>query len=78
MEEAFELPVRYNNSDLLFSAALQTSQYSHRILVSLENEVLVFEPDEERNYRVITQNVEANTNISLVRAIAEAIESAFK
>ncbi len=62
----------------MFPATLQASQYSHRILVSMDNQVIIFEPDEERNYRAILQDADTNVNIALVQSIALAIESVFK
>ncbi|OQP52494.1 hypothetical protein [Niastella populi] len=53
MEESFEIPVTYKNKEFIFTAVLQRSGYSYRIVVNLEEISICFEPDEERNFRVV-------------------------
>ena len=80
MEETFELPVMYENREILFPAELQQTGYTHRFRVEVAGQDVFFEPDEERNYRAVV-NVETETNeISrdLLQAIAATIESLVK
>lgn len=53
MEESFEIPITYNNTELIFPAVLQRTGYSYRIIVNLQETSICFEPDEERNFRVL-------------------------
>ncbi|HEX5024768.1 MAG TPA: hypothetical protein VFV68_05820 [Agriterribacter sp.] len=79
MDEMFDLPVHYNNKALLFPSRLQSWGYSHRILVTVGNYVLIFEPDEERKYRALG-NAEQTAEIPdslLIEAIASTIETIF-
>ena len=53
MQESFELPVQFRDKTVLLPAELTAWGYSHRILVTLEEQVIIFEPDEERHYRAL-------------------------
>ena len=79
MDEMFDLPVQHNNKALLFPSQLQSWGYSHRILVTVGNYVVIFEPDEERKYRALG-NGEQTGDIPdsfLIQAIAQTIETIF-
>ena len=51
MDEDFELPVNINGTEKIFQAKFLRSGYSYKIEVGTGEEVLLFEPDEERNWR---------------------------
>jgi hypothetical protein len=53
MEENFEIAVTYKNTELIFPAVLERVGYSYRIVVKLDETLICFEPDEERNFRVV-------------------------
>jgi hypothetical protein len=53
MEDNFEISLTYNNKEYIFPAELQRTGYSYRIVVNVEETMLCFEPDEERNFRVV-------------------------
>ena len=53
MEESFEIPVTYKNIEHIFPAELQRVGYSYRIVVQMNETMICFEPDEERNFRVV-------------------------
>jgi len=53
MEESFEISLTYKNAELVFPAVLQRVGYSYRIVVSMGETLICFEPDEERNFRVV-------------------------
>jgi hypothetical protein len=78
MNESFELPVQLHNETIMLPAALQSWGYSHRILVTVDDQEIVFEPDEERNYRALVPGREKALEPELLKAIAEGIETAFK
>jgi hypothetical protein len=77
MTEPFELPVIYINELLHFTSRLLVYGYTHKIQVDVNGIELLFEPDEERNYRAIlvSSDVQNTHKIDkeLVKAIAEAI-----
>jgi len=52
MDEEFEIPVVYNNQQYHFKARLlQLGAYTDKIQVNVNGTEVLFEPDEERNYR---------------------------
>lgn len=80
MDEEFEIPVLYNNQMLLFKAKLLIlGSYTHKIQVDVYGTEVLFEMDEERNYRahIDPTNTDAleKANIYLLKEIALAIES---
>lgn len=78
MNESFELPVQFGEETIVVPAELTTWGYSHRILVTLEGQVIIFEPDEERHYRALLAEGQKPPALAMVKAIAESIESIFK
>lgn len=78
MNESFELPVQFKDKTILLPAELTIWGYSHRILVTWEEQSIIFEPDEERNYRAIIEDAEKPPALEVVKAIAESIEAIFK
>lgn len=75
MPESFELPVQFKDKTILLPAELQIWGYGHRIVVTLDGQAIVFEPDEERNYRAIISNGEKPPALEMIKAITESIES---
>ena len=77
MQESFELPVQFRNKTIVLPAKLTSWGYSYRILVTLEDQVIIFEPDEERHYRALLAEGQRPPPPEMVKAIAESIESVF-
>lgn len=77
MYDEFELPVLYNNNELLFPAQLQQWGYSHRFRVDVYGTEVFFEPDEEKCYRALIhpENLSRQITVELLQAIAESIET---
>lgn len=82
MEEEFELPVTFNNAALSFPARLLKYGYSYKLEVDIEGTKMLFEPDEERNWRALLTEEDINANkkisIDLLQAIASSIEEIIK
>ena len=82
MDEEFELPVWFNNTELNFRARLLNYGYSYKLEVDVEGSQIFFEPDEERNWRAIIayEELAANKKISadLLKAIAFSIDEILK
>lgn len=53
MEEDFSIEVSYNGKVLAFPARLSAAGYIHKFLVVINGIEVIYEPDEERNYRAI-------------------------
>ena len=78
-DNSIEIPVTYKGEDLSFPAELLMSGYTHKIQVEVDGQIIMFEPDEERNYRVVLNagqlEKETKLDVGLLKAIAEVIES---
>lgn len=75
-DESFELPVEYEGGELLLPAKLVRRGYGYKIHVEVDSHEIIFEPDEERNWRAVMDNSPVAKNISLgiIQAIIEALE----
>ena len=56
--DIFELPVEYHGKKLLLPAELLPMGFTHKIKVTVEGVDVLFEPDEERNYRAMAIDTE--------------------
>ena len=82
MEEQFQLPVTFNNKELTFPARLLNYGYSYKLEVDIDGIKVLFERDEERNWRALIsyEDIMANKKLSvdLLKAIVSSIEELFK
>jgi hypothetical protein len=82
MEENFSLPVIFENKALTFPAKLLNYGYSSKLQVEVNGTQVLFEPDEERNWRALISFEELQKNkkldSNLLRAISVAIENIVK
>ena len=80
MSDHFELEINYRNTKHLFSGELAMLGYTHKIFMQVNGFDLVFEPDEERNYRVVVAEGQdaAKLDRELVQAILTELENVFK
>jgi hypothetical protein len=53
MDDSFEIPVTYAGSELLFEARLRPGGYLTLIEIDVKGHTIIFEPDEEGNYRAV-------------------------
>ncbi len=77
MNEPFELPVTYKDKELLPTRLLLYG-YTHKFKVQVNGLEVLFEPDEERNYRAVVdpEKMErSKIDRELLKAIAEAIKT---
>jgi hypothetical protein len=80
MTETFVLTVPYKNEDRDFEAELRVYGYTHKIAIVIDGLEVLFEPDEEKNYRAVLPDATGKEKLpaELLRAIAGELESAFK
>ncbi len=82
MNEAFEIPVTYQGQGLSFPARLLVLGYIHKFQVDVKGQEVLFEPDEERNYRAVVdpekQQTDSSNDVELLKTIAKAIEAIVK
>jgi hypothetical protein len=73
MDDQFELPVEYKGEQLLFKTSLIVTGYIHKFSVDINGKEVIFEPDEERNYRARLDynnlNDGKNLDLELIREI---------
>jgi hypothetical protein len=81
--EDFELPVTFKGKELLFPAHLAQLGYTYKVMVQVEHGQVVFEPDEERNWRAVASEDllgSGSRNMppaELVAAMAESLQQIF-
>ncbi|MCD8739099.1 hypothetical protein LT679_00675 [Mucilaginibacter roseus] len=73
MNEPFILAVNYQGTQHEFKSRFERWGYTHRIAVLIDEMTYTFEPDEESNYRVLSQGSSTDVEISLLKAIAEKL-----
>jgi hypothetical protein len=81
MGETFAIIAKYRNQERSFDAELRVFGYSYKIAVLVDGVEIIFEPDEEKNYRAILPGglpVQNPADTGLLQAIAEALESSLK
>jgi cell division protein FtsB len=77
MEDNFFIPVQYKGKDFNYPARLIKSGYIYRIEIDVDGEKVLLEPDEERQYRVISEsNTALNLDIDLLKEVVRVIEEA--
>lgn len=82
MDELFDIPVTYKGKDLLFKGELLAYTYSYKIQVEVDGNLVLFEPDDERNLRAMINpenfNEGKKIDIELLKCIGKAIEEILK
>ena len=81
MDDVYEIPVQYKGSELLVPAELVVTGYTHKFRVEVDGQEVLFEPDEERNYRALLDTEFCNSakiDIDFLKAIAAGLEAALK
>jgi len=82
MEEEFNIPVTFQGTEYNFPARLLQYGYSYRLEIEIEHTLVMFEPDEERNWRALISYEDTmahkKLNPALLSAIAESIAAITK
>ena len=78
MEEPFSIVVIYQGQEYNFEARLATMGYTHKFYVMINGMEVIYEPDEERNYRAILNDIGQgaikDSDIELIKAVGDKIE----
>jgi len=81
MLDLFELPVEYKGEEILFPAELLPMGFTHKIKVIVEGTEILFEPDEEKNYRAMIPDTEMEKrdrrNKPLLAQICKTLDQLF-
>ena len=82
MDETFELPVSYNNKEILLPAQLHQYGYTYKIEVEINGIPVFFEKDDERNWRALvepsTMETSQHLKMEMLQAIANSLDQAFE
>jgi len=75
MEHFFDLPVSYQNEELNLRGRLVTFGYAYKFYVIIEGQELVFERDDEMNYRAINGDEHSKTiSAELIEAVIASLQ----
>ena len=80
MDGSFTLLVNYNGKEYQVESELRIFGYTHKIAINFEGREILFEPDEERNYRAVMPGYDdskAEIDIGFLQAIANELAAAF-
>lgn len=82
MEDAFLIRISLEGKEYEFETKILWLGFQHKIEVNIEGIVVLFEPDEERNYRAIfsPEQTELHQSVpkKLLKAVAQHLESILK
>ena len=82
MDESFDIPVTYKNTEMLFLAKLLHLGYIYKFLVDVSGTEVFFEKDEEGKFRASVDpsgvNEGLKIDVGLLEAIAESLEEILK
>ncbi len=78
MDNDFEIPVNFNGKEITFPAKLLNYGFTIKLEIEIEDTKVLFEPDEERNWRALIsyEDLQANKKLNpeLLKLIASEIE----
>ncbi len=78
MDEHLIIPVNYKGKEHDFPCRVLATGYTHKIEVDVNGLLVLFEPDEDQNYRALvdeSQLKNIKVDVDLLNAIAQVIES---
>ena len=82
MDDTLEIPVIYKGQELCFPARFLLTGYTRKIQVEVDGQLIMFEPDEEINYRAVLDSAQlekgTKLDIPLLQSIAAVINSVIK
>jgi hypothetical protein len=73
-DESFNLPIEYNGREIILPGTLKRRGYSYKIHIEVNEQEIIFEPDEERNFRAISENNNFAVPLDIILAIGKALE----
>ncbi len=74
MADSFDLPVEFNGEEKLFPTTILRYGYTHKIQVTVDDVIVTFEQDEEKNYRATVDHDKATAvNKHLLEEISKTL-----
>ena len=78
MAELIEIPITYKGEEMMMQAELLHRGYIHGFQIMINDVSVLFEPDEERNYRVIIDEIKyskSKVDLEMIKAIVKTLEN---
>ncbi|HEX7755882.1 MAG TPA: hypothetical protein VF421_11090 [Niabella sp.] len=75
MEHFFELPITHRGAQLTFKGRLVTFAYNYKFFIIAESQELVFEKDDEGEFRVLSDHKQTEIDQELLSTIVHALEN---
>ncbi len=79
MDEPFSISVIFGGSGYTFEGRLVTVGYTHKFCMVINGMEVIYEPDEERNYRTILNEADQaklrDVDRELIKAVGDKIQS---
>lgn len=78
MEHFFELPVSYKGEEISFNSRLVTFGYDYKFHIIVNGEELIFERDNDRNFRMLATNLgqkDLTLDKNLIDNIIQSLEA---
>lgn len=79
MDEPFTISILYQGDESEYEARLVTLGYTHKFFVMINGMEVIYEPDEDRNYRAILNEADQakgkDTDVELIKAVGDKIQS---
>ena len=78
--DEFEIPITYKGLNREFSAKVLHLGYVYKIQIEVDEVVVLFEPDENRQFRAVLADPEAvakSVDKELIETIAQTLDSLF-
>jgi hypothetical protein len=77
--EHFVIEIEHKGKPVAYEANLQITGFTHRILIFVEEVEVIFERDDQNEYRAIVAPTHMDkVNVKLLAAIAAQLDEAFK
>jgi hypothetical protein len=80
MSETLDLPVNFQDEELLFKMEMIKWGYTHRFKIMVNGAGYFFEPDEEGTYRAVVENSSdgSSRDLGLLKVIGETLDELMK
>jgi hypothetical protein len=79
MDDVLEIPVTYKGEELIVMAKVILAGYGYKFQIEVDGQEVLFEPDEERNFRAMLNYDDLDKGVSidkhLLKAIADVLNS---
>ncbi len=80
MQDDFTITVTVEDKEYTFEGRLATTGYTHKFYVLINGHEVIYEPDEERNYRATLTDADTSKlkpiDITLIKAVGDKIQAA--